>query len=108
MAHFKGMHTTTFSQMIPLPSAGGGYLIDTPGIKGFGMLEMEEAEVSHYFPEIFAESAHCRFGNCSHTHEPGCAVLSALEEGRIAPSRYTSYLGILEDKEGGKYRPEYK
>ena len=102
------MHTTTFSQMIPLPSDDGGYIIDTPGIKGFGMLEMQEAEVSHYFPEIFEESKSCRFGNCTHTHEPGCAVQTAVEEGRIAPSRYISYLGILEDREGGKYRPEYK
>lgn len=107
-AHFKGMHTTTFSQMIPLPYAGGGYLIDTPGIKGFGMLEMEEAEVSHYFPELFERSSSCRFGNCTHTHEPGCAVREAVEAGEIASSRYISYLGILEDKEGGKYRPEYK
>ena len=108
LAHFKGMHTTTFSQMIPLPSPEGGYLIDTPGIKGFGMLEMDEAEVSHYFPELFEISKACRFGNCTHTHEPGCAVREAVDEGRIAPSRYVSYLGILEDKEGGKYRPEYK
>ena len=108
LAHFKGMHTTTFSQMIPLPYSEGGYLIDTPGIKGFGMLEMEEAEVSHYFPELFEISKACRFGNCTHTHEPGCAVREAVDEGRIAPSRYVSYLGILEDKEGGKYRPEYK
>ena len=108
LAHFKGMHTTTFSQMIPLPYPEGGYLIDTPGIKGFGMLEMEEPEVSHYFPELFEVSKACRFGNCTHTHEPGCAVREAVDEGRIAPSRYVSYLGILEDKEGGKYRPEYK
>lgn len=107
-AHFKGMHTTTFSQMIPLPDASGGYLIDTPGIKGFGMLEMEESEVSHYFPELFEVGASCRFGNCTHTHEPGCAVRAAVEDGAIAASRYISYLGILEDKEGGKYRPEYK
>ena len=107
-AHFKGMHTTTFSQMIPLPCDEGGYLIDTPGIKGFGMLAMEEAEVSHYFPELFALSESCRFGNCTHTHEPGCAVRAAVETGEIAASRYISYLGILEDKDGGKYRPEYK
>ena len=108
LAHFKGMHTTTFSQMVPLPYSEGGYLIDTPGIKGFGMLEMEDAEVSHYFPELFEESTACRFGNCTHTHEPGCAVREAVEAGRIASSRYISYLGILEDKESGKYRPEYK
>ena len=108
VAHFKGMHTTTFSQMIPLPCDEGGYLIDTPGIKGFGMLAMEDAEVSHYFPELFALSESCRFGNCTHTHEPGCAVRAAVEAGEIAASRYISYLGILEDKDGGKYRPEYK
>lgn len=106
-AHYTGMHTTTFSQMIPLPTDVGGYLIDTPGIKGFGMLDMEASEVSHYFPEIFTLSEECRFGNCSHTHEPGCAVLAALEDGRVAPSRYTSYIGILEDEAEGKYRPEY-
>ena len=107
LAHFKGMHTTTFSQMLPLPHSNG-YLIDTPGIKGFGTLEMREQEVSHYFPEIFRFSEGCRFNNCTHTHEPGCAVREALEQGSIAPSRYTSYLGILEDEEGNKYRPEYK
>lgn len=104
--HLQGMHTTTFSQMVSLPS-GNGYLIDTPGIKGFGLIEMERDEISHYFREIFKESANCRFGNCSHTHEPGCAVLQAIEEGRIAESRYTSYLGILQDGEDDKYRPEY-
>lgn len=107
LAHFKGMHTTTFSQMLPLPHSNG-YLIDTPGIKGFGTLEMRGQEVSHYFPEIFHFSEGCRFNNCTHTHEPGCAVHEALEQGSIAPSRYTSYLGILEDEEGNKYRPEYK
>ena len=107
LAHFKGMHTTTFSQMLPLPHSNG-YLIDTPGIKGFGTLEMKGQEVSHYFPEIFRFSEGCRFSNCTHTHEPGCAVREALEQGSIAPSRYTSYLGILEDEEGNKYRPEYK
>lgn len=105
-AHLQGMHTTTFSQMVPLQE-GDGYLIDTPGIKGFGLIEMEVDEVGHYFREIFAESEHCRFNNCSHTHEPGCAVLMALEEGRISASRYHSYLGILEDGNDDKYRPEY-
>ncbi len=105
--HNSGTHTTTFSQMLPLPS-GNGYLIDTPGIKGFGLLDVEEAEASHYFREIFALSEGCRFGNCTHTHEPGCAVLSALDEGTIALSRYTSYLGILEDREtDGKYRADH-
>ena len=103
--HNKGMHTTTFSEMIPLPE--GGYLIDTPGIKGFGTIEMETAEISHYFPEIFKFSEDCRFSKCSHRHEPGCAVLQALEEHYISESRYKSYLSILEDKEESKYREDY-
>ena len=103
--HNKGMHTTTFSEMIPLPE--GCYLIDTPGIKGFGTIEMETAEISHYFPEIFKFSEDCRFNNCSHRHEPGCAVLQALEDHYISESRYKSYLSILEDKEESKYREEY-
>jgi len=103
--HNKGMHTTTFSEMIPLPE--GGYLIDTPGIKGFGTIEMETAEISHYFPEIFKFSEDCKFSNCSHRHEPGCAVLQALEEHYISESRYKSYLSILEDKEESKYREDY-
>ncbi len=101
-AHDAGMHTTTFSQMYFLPC--GGSLIDTPGIKGFGTFDMEREEVSHYFREIFNISAECRFGNCTHTHEPGCAVLQAVAEGRIAESRYISYLSMLGDKEEGKYR----
>jgi ribosome biogenesis GTPase len=100
--HKKGVHTTTFSEMIPLRE--GGYIIDTPGIKGFGMLEMEGAEIAHYFPEIFRYSADCRFHNCTHRHEPGCAVLKALAAHGISESRYKSYLNILEDKENGKYR----
>ncbi|MDD4516736.1 ribosome small subunit-dependent GTPase A [Massilibacteroides sp.] len=103
--HNKGMHTTTFSEMIPLPD--GGYIIDTPGIKGFGTIEMEEAEISHYFPEIFRLSSGCRFNNCTHRHEPGCVVLEALNNHQIAESRYKSYLNILQDKEEGKYREEY-
>ena len=101
-AHDAGMHTTTFSQMYFLP--WGGSLIDTPGIKGFGTFDMEREEVSHYFREIFKTSPECRFGNCTHTHEPGCAVLQAIAEGRIAESRYMSYLSMLEDKDEGKYR----
>ena len=101
-AHDAGMHTTTFSQMYFLP--WGGSLIDTPGIKGFGTFDMEREEVSHYFREIFRTSSECRFGNCTHTHEPGCAVLQAIAEGRIAESRYISYLSMLDDKDEGKYR----
>ena len=102
VAHDSGMHTTTFSQMFFLPQ--GGALIDTPGIKGFGTFDMEREEVSHYFREIFRTSAECRFGNCTHTHEPGCAVLQAVEEGRIALSRFNSYLSMLEDKDADRYR----
>ena len=101
-AHDAGMHTTTFSEMFFLPQ--GGSLIDTPGIKGFGSFDMEREEVSHYFREIFKTSADCRFGNCTHTHEPGCAVLQAVAEGRIAESRFNSYLSMLEDKDENKYR----
>ena len=103
--HNKGMHTTTFSEMIALPQ--GGYLIDTPGIKGFGTIEMEDTEISHYFPEIFKQSADCRFNNCTHRHEPGCAVLAAVKEGLISESRYKSYLNILEDRTESKYREDY-
>ena len=104
-AHNKGMHTTTFSEMFALE--GGGYLIDTPGIKGFGTFDMEEEEIGHYFPEIFKISAECRYGNCTHRHEPGCAVRQAVEEHYISESRYQSYLSMLEDKEDGKYRTGY-
>ncbi|MBB3188211.1 ribosome small subunit-dependent GTPase A [Microbacter margulisiae] len=100
--HNKGMHTTTFSEMFPLE--GGGFVIDTPGIKGFGMTGMSFADVSHYFPEIFKIASDCRFYNCTHTHEPGCAVIEAVQDGRIDPSRYTSYLSILDEFEKGKYR----
>lgn len=103
--HDSGMHTTTFSQMFFLPE--GGALIDTPGIKGFGTFDMEREEVSHYFREIFRTSDGCRFGNCTHTHEPGCAVLQAVAEGSIAESRYMSYLSMLEDKDEGKYRAAF-
>ncbi len=105
-AHNKGMHTTTFSEMYPVDDADG-YIIDTPGIKGFGTFDMEVEEIGHYFPEIFEASADCRYGNCTHRHEPGCAVLRAVEEHRISQSRYTSYLSMLEDKEEGKYREAY-
>jgi len=101
-SHHKGMHTTTFSEMYELEN--GGYLIDTPGIKGFGTIDMKTEEVGHYFPEIFKASAHCRFNNCTHTHEPGCAVLTAIESHYISESRYMSYLSILHDEDDGKYR----
>lgn len=104
-AHQTGMHTTTFSTLYDLP--GGGALIDIPGIKGFGTFDMERGEVAHYFRDLFALSADCRFYNCTHTHEPGCAVLHALDEGRLAPSRYQSYLSMLEDKDEAKYRPAF-
>ena len=103
--HNKGMHTTTFSEMFPVE--GEGYIIDTPGIKGFGTFDMEEEEIGHYFPEIFRTSASCRYGNCTHRHEPGCAVRQAVEEHRIAASRYASYLSMLQDKDEGKYRAAY-
>ena len=104
-AHNTGQHTTTFSEMISLPD--GGWLIDTPGIKGFGTFDMEPEELTSYFPEIFRFSRDCRFSNCTHTHEPGCAVLQALEDHYIAQSRYQSYLSMMEDKDGSKYREAY-
>lgn len=103
--HNKGMHTTTFSEMFPVE--GDGYIIDTPGIKGFGTFDMKDEEVGHYFKEIFEMSAQCKYGNCTHRHEPGCAVREAVEKHYISESRYTSYLNILEDKEEGKYRSAY-
>ena len=104
-AHNAGQHTTTFSEMIPLE--GGGWLVDTPGIKGFGTFDMEPEELTSYFKEIFHFSKDCRFSNCTHTHEPGCAVLKALEDHYIAQSRYQSYLSRLEDKDQGKYREAF-
>ena len=104
-AHNTGMHTTTFSEMLPLPQ--GGWAIDTPGIKGFGTFDMEPGEICGYFREIFRFSKGCRFANCTHTHEPGCAVLAALDQHYIAASRYRSYVGMLEDKEESKYRDPY-
>ena len=121
----KGMHTTTFSEMIPIdhspltidhssdaqPMFNGqcsmvnkGFLIDTPGVKGFGTFDMEREELTSYFKEIYHFSQDCRFSNCTHTHEPGCAVLKALDDHLIAASRYQSYLSMLDDKEEGKYR----
>jgi ribosome biogenesis GTPase len=111
-AHNTGQHTTTFSEMIPIDpslplSQSRGFLIDTPGIKGFGTFDMEPEELTSYFKEIFHFSQDCRFSNCTHTHEPGCAVLKALEDHYIAESRYQSYLSMLNDKDEGKYREAY-
>lgn len=103
--HHKGMHTTTFSELLDLPD--GGAIIDTPGVKAFGTIDFERAEVAHYFPEIFKISDDCRFNNCTHTHEPGCAVLAAVEQGLIAPSRFTSYLSILDEDPNNKYRKPF-
>lgn len=101
--HKTGKHTTTYSELFKLDF--GGYIIDTPGIKAFGMLEMEPWEISHYFVEIFRISENCQYNNCSHTHEPGCAVKQAVDNGEIAVSRFISYLGLLEGDE--KYRPAF-
>ena len=111
-AHDKGMHTTTFSEMYELvesqngtePVESKGWIIDTPGIKGFGTIDFEREEVSHYFPEIFRISRDCRFGNCTHTNEPGCAVQEAIIKGSIAIARYESYLSLLGDCSESKYR----
>lgn len=112
-AHQTGMHTTTFSEMIPLVgdssllTSHSSFLIDTPGIKGFGTFDMEKEELTSYFKEIFEFSKQCRFSDCTHTHEPGCAVRKALNEHYIAESRYQSYLSMLEDKDENKYREAY-
>ena len=111
-AHQTGMHTTTFSEMIPLTADRStltetSWLIDTPGIKGFGTFDMEKEELTSYFKEIFEFSKQCRFSNCTHTHEPGCAVLKAVEDHYIAQSRYQSYLSMLEDKDENKYREAF-
>ena len=114
-AHHKGMHTTTFSEMYPLNNSTQPYttldnptpsswIIDTPGIKGFGLLDIEKEEVGHYFREIFEIARNCRYSNCLHTGEPGCAVYQAVAKGEIALSRYESYLSILDDTNEGKYR----
>lgn len=112
-AHQTGMHTTTFSEMIPLENQSSfntqhsSFLIDTPGIKGFGTFDMEREELTSYFKEIFEFSKQCRFSDCTHTHEPGCAVLKAVEDHYIAQSRYQSYLSMLDDKDENKYREAY-
>lgn len=102
-SHHKGMHTTTFSEMFELEDKGS-YVIDTPGIKSFGTFDMKPEEVSHYFPEIFRTASGCRFANCTHIHEPGCAVLEAVDRHLISESRYRSYLSIREDISEGKHR----
>jgi len=99
--HLKGKHTTTFAEMLELP--GGGYIIDTPGIKGFGMVHMDKEEIYHFFPEIFEYAKNCQFNNCLHIEEPKCAVRDAVEHGNISLSRYSSYLSILQDQDT-KYR----
>lgn len=99
-SHHKGRHTTTFSTMYPLSS--GGFLIDTPGIKGFGLIDIDDAELWHYFPEMMRLAPQCRFYNCTHVHEPGCAVREAVERGEVAWSRYESYLKMLDEDD--KYR----
>lgn len=111
-AHNTGTHTTTFSEMLPIKSnekgeIGEGWIIDTPGIKGFGTFDMEPTELTSYFREIFQFSKDCKFGNCTHTHEPNCAVLKALENHYIAASRYQSYLSMLHDKDENKYREAF-
>ena len=114
-AHDQGQHTTTFSEMYtlpasacgPSPATNPGYIIDTPGIRGFGTFDFEREEVSHYFRDIFQTGHDCRFSNCTHTHEPGCAVLKALDNHEIAESRYRSYLSMLEDEDEGKYREKF-
>ncbi|MBQ6965169.1 MAG: ribosome small subunit-dependent GTPase A [Bacteroidaceae bacterium] len=103
-AYNTGKHTTTFSEMYEISQ---GYIIDTPGIKGFGTFDMKREEVGHYFKEIFRHSTDCRFNNCTHTHEPHCAVREAVERHDIAESRYNSYLSMLEDEKEDKYRPAY-
>lgn len=100
-AHLTGKHTTTFSEIFGL--SFGGYIIDTPGIKGFGLIDIEKNELYHFFPEIFKLSSECKYYNCTHIHEPGCAVVEAAKNGEISPSRYLNYLSIYED-DNEKYR----
>lgn len=100
--HQQGKHTTTFYQMHPICS--GGFVIDTPGIRGFGLVDVNELELSGYFPEMLAVEDNCKFAPCTHTHEPGCAVKEAVENGEISVERYESYLGMLDEEGDGKYR----
>jgi ribosome biogenesis GTPase len=105
--YHTGTHTTTFSEMLMLPE--GGAVIDVPGVKGFGVIDFDKYSVGHYFPEIFKHSADCRYSDCTHRREPGCAVVEALENHYISESRYNSYLSILEEVEeqGEKYRKPF-
>ena len=105
--HHTGMHTTTFSEMLDIPGDDAGHIIDTPGVKGFGTIDFEKSEIAHYFPEIFKVSKECKYNNCTHTHEPGCAVREAVEQSRISQSRYNSYLSIMEDTDPDKYRKPF-
>jgi ribosome biogenesis GTPase len=102
----SGKHTTTFAEMFDTDF--GAQLIDTPGIRAFGLYDFDDETVDHYFREIFKYSEHCRFGNCTHTHEPGCAVIEALDAGKISPTRYNSYLNILSGDEGKYREDQYK
>lgn len=104
--HHTGTHTTTFSEMIPLPQ--GGEIIDIPGVKGFGMIDFEPAEVSHYFPEIFEKACECKYSDCRHLGEPECAVEKAVEDGEIAPSRFSSYLSIMDEVMAEKGEDKYR
>ena len=105
--HHTGMHTTTFSEMLDIPGDNAGHIIDTPGVKGFGTIDFEKSEVAHFFPEIFKVSKECKYNNCTHTHEPGCAVRDAVEQNHISQSRYNSYLSIMEDTDPDKYRKPF-
>lgn len=100
LAHLQGKHTTSLYEMYPI--RGGGYLIDSPGLRGFGLVDLEKEEIAKYFPEMLRVADECRFVPCTHTHEPGCAVKAAVEAGTISAERYNSYLGMLEDD--GKFR----
>lgn len=104
--HHTGMHTTTFSEMVSLPY--GGELIDIPGVRGFGTIDFDPSEVSHFFPEIFEIGRDCRFGDCRHCGEAGCAVIPAVEEHRVAQSRYASYLSILEEASAADGADKYR
>jgi ribosome biogenesis GTPase len=99
-AHVQGKHTTTFYEMYALSS--GGFIVDTPGLRGFGLVDLKKEEIALYFPEMLRASEDCRFAPCTHTHEPGCAVKEAVENGEISYERYSSYLGMLDEE--GKYR----